>query len=141
MARFSSSGFLKGLILALILVSIGVYAFKRTGWLGGETDSPATLAGQALDALEAVKRRQPTDRRPASYDKVLAPLDIMLRQAKTIFESDHFNPATDVERIRAYALPVIDIATQADRQARPATGPMAKEYRFNDQKGEAAFYL
>ncbi len=140
----TSRGFVKGLLLSLVVcffVYLGLRSFGMVGGGSGESDAPEVLAARARDALEAVKRRQPGDRRPASYDAVMTPLDQLLRQAKDLLASDAYNPDQDFPRIRAIASSVIDIATQADRQSRSETGPLAKTYRFNDQKGEACQYL
>lgn len=139
----SFKGFLKGLILAVLLVGAGMAAARYFGLFprGADPEAPDVLAAEALNALDAVKRRQPTDRRPASYDKVMAPLDKLLSQARNLLQSDAFNPVTDAATIRSLTLPVIEIATQARAQARTETGPLAKEYRFGDQIGEACFYL
>lgn len=127
---------LAGIILVAILGSTGLVE------LPGEPESePAKLVREATANLEAVRQRKPGERRPASYDSVMAPLDKLLQQTQKLMQSDTFNPVDDFEQIRTLTLPVIDIATEADRQAKTETGPLAKEYRFNAQKGEACQYL
>ena len=141
--RFSFSGLLKGLIPTLLVGLIIVALLRSMGYIGGgeSADSPSALVKQATENLEAVRKRQPGDRRPASYDSVMAPLDELLRQTKKLLENDTYSPVADFEKVRSLTLPVIDIATQADRQARAETGYLVKEYRFNSQKGEASQYL
>lgn len=140
--KFSSSGFVKG---AAITVLVGVllisFIFRSGMFASGPADDPASLAKAATDALEAVRRRQPGERRPASYDAVLAPLDKLLAKARDTLGGTAYDPVADFETVRSLVNPVIDIASQADRQARGETGPLTKEYRFNDQKGEACQYL
>lgn len=144
---FKLSKFLTTLVVTLLAGSIliaGLRAFGIVGPLGlfgSDDDDVATLVKQATDALEAVRRRQPGERRPASYDAVLAPLDRLLAQTKRLLESESFDPVADFEKVRSLALPVIDLATQADQQAKRETGFLSKDYRFNDQKGEAIQYL
>lgn len=142
--RFSSLGFIKalvitvfvGLIVAAVLNSFGYIDLRR------EPESePEKLIREATANLEAVRQRKPGERRPASYDSVMAPLDKLLQQTQKLIQGDTFNPVADFEKVRALTLPVIDIATQADRQARSETGLLAKEYRFNAQRGEASQYL
>lgn len=141
--RFTSAGFAKGALLSVFVVVLaygGLRAFGRAGTPRAAGD-PAELAKEALDNLDKVRQRQPGDRRPASYDSVMAPLDKMLAQAKALLESGSYDPAGDFDKIRLLTVPVIDVAAQASAQARTETGPLAKEYRFNDQKGEACQYL
>lgn len=140
--RFSSAGFFKGLIAALVLVGIVYGGGRYLGFFKPEdANDPAVLSRRAVEALEAVKSRKPGDRRPASYDAVLAPLDALLSQARAMLASPDYNPATGIGALRALVTPVIEVAGLAERQARTETGPLAKEYRFNDQKGEACQYL
>lgn len=140
---FTSSGFIRGAIIALLVGVLAYGVLKSFGYVGQriDEDDPAVLAKTALQALDAVKNRQPGDRRPASYDAVLAPLDKLLRQARDTLSSPDFNPVNDLEKIRVRANSVIDIASQANNQAKTETGPLAKDYRFNDQKAEACQYL
>lgn len=141
--RFSLSGFIKGLAIILLVGFLAVALLRSMGYLQSDppADDPQTLVRQATDNLEAVRRRQPGDRRPASYDSVMAPLDKLLQATKKVLESETYSPVNDFEKIRSLTLPVIDIATLADRQAKSETGFLAKEYRFNAQKGEACQYL
>lgn len=141
--RFSSSGLIKGAVIALF---VGILAYGGLRALGHNlvrpsVDDPVQLAREAAENLEKVRKRQPGERRPASYDSVMAPLDKLLRQTKDLIESPEFDPLRDFDKVRSYTSPVIDIATQAAAQARTETGPLVKEYRFNDQKGEACQYL
>lgn len=139
--RFSSSGFVKGVVAAIVLAGV-IYGVRHFGFFASEdANDPAVLSRRAMEALEAVKNRRPGDRRPASYDAVLAPLDALLAQARTMLSAPDFNPATDLPALRARVAPVMDIAGLADRQAQTETGPLASRLRFNDQKGEAAQYL
>lgn len=143
---FKLSKFLITLVITLVVglaAVAGLCAFGILGPLGlfGSSEEAEGLVGEATRALEAVRQRQPGDRRPASYDSVLAPLDKLLAQTKELLESGTFDPVADFEKIRSLTLPVIDIATQADRQAREEKGFLTKEYRFNSQKGEAIQYL
>lgn len=141
--RFSSSGFVKGGVIALLVGLLALVGMRFFGFMGESEsrDDPVVLARAAAEALEAVKNRKPGERRPASYDSVLAPLDKLLAQAKAVLESDEYNPVGDFEKVRAAANPVIDLATRADAQAKTETGPLTKDYRFNDQKAEACQYL
>lgn len=144
--RFSLPGFLKGLVITLLVGVLVIAVLRSFGIVdpfsfGGDADGPEQLVRQATESLEAVRRRQPGERRPASYDSVMAPLDKLLQQAKAVLEGETYNPVNDYEKIRSLTLPVIDIATRADAQARTETGPLAKEFRFNAQRGEASQYL
>ncbi len=141
--RFTARRFLPALALAIVVGFVVVAVLRALGIIvpGMGADDPSVLARAANDALEAVKTRQPGDRRPPSYDAVLLPLDQLLAQAKAILDSGSFNPVDDYEKIRARALPVIDIATRADETARQETSFLAKEYRFGEQKGDACQYL
>lgn len=139
----SPGKFFKGFALALPICLLGYLGLRFFGPFTDSADpeAPATLTAQAIDALEAVKRRQPRDRRPASYDSILTPLDKLLRQARDLAHGVSFNPEADFPALRALTVPVMDIATRADAQARTETGPLAKNFRFNEQKAEAAQYL
>lgn len=139
----SPGKFFKGFAFALPICLIGYMGLRFLGPFApsNNPETPAALAAKASEALAAVKRRQPGDRRPASYDSVLAPLDLLLRQARDLVHSETFNPETDLAALRARTVPVMEIATRADAQARTETGPLAKNFRFNDQKAEAAQYL
>lgn len=141
--KFTVSRFLVAVALTFLLGIVAVASLRALGILpaGGASGDAAELAQEAENALAAVKNRQPGDRRPASYDAILAPLDSLLAQAKILLESDTFNPVTDFEKMRATVRPVIDIATRAEAQAQAEKGYLTKEYRFNDQKGEACQYL
>ncbi len=140
--RFTTTRFLAAIAVSIFLGFVAVALLRALGVLpSSDPGDPAVLAQQAEAALDAVRNRQPGERRPASYDAVLAPLDALLVQTKTLLESETYNPAADYEKIRALALPVIGVATRADAQARAETGYLTKEYRFNDQKGEASQYL
>ncbi len=141
---FSSYGLVKGLVISLFVCFIAYLGLRSFGVIGAaakDMADPAVLAETAREALDAVKRRKSTDRRPASYDSIMTPLDQLLRQMRDLLRSDGYNPDRDFPKIRAMASSVIGIATQADRQSRTETGPLAKTYRFNDQKGEACQYL
>lgn len=140
---FNTAKFLRSLFVVLllgILIMAGVHRF--TDW-GKSTavENPADLVVQAREALEAVKRRQPGDRRPASYDAVMAPLDKLLSQANRLVYNVDFDPVGDYQKLYELTNPVIEIATDAHRQAQTETGPLAKEFRFNQQKAEAIQYL
>lgn len=140
---FNTAKFMRALFLTLLVGLLAWGAADRfLGWgqSGGEND-PAVLAQQARDALEAVKRRTPGDRRPASYDAVLAPLDRLLILARDMLQSIDYDPVNDYPKLSAIAEPVVAIATDANAQARTETGPLAKEFRFNSQKAEACQYL
>lgn len=129
-----------GTVVAALIVLASLRAF---GFFvpGVSAEDPAELVKTANQNLDAVRRRQPGDRRPASYDSVLAPLDSLLRQARDIMQNPEYNPEADFEKVRAIAQPVIDIAARADQQARNETGYLTKTYRFNDQRAEASQYL
>ncbi len=141
--RFTSTGLIKGIIVSAVLCVLVLSGLRALGMFGaGDSgNDPETLARRARNALEAVKKRQPGDRRPASYDQVLAPLDELLKQARDLTHSETYNPAADYEKVRAIVLPVIEISTLAEAQAKTETGYLTKEYRFNDQRGEACQYL
>ncbi len=140
--RFSLAGLVKGLILSALVCAVVFIGMRYFGALGQNAgDDPASLSRQAMQALEAVRTRQPGERRPPSYDMVLAPLDKLLRQARDTLQSANYNPATDFDAIYRLTAPVIDVAGLADAQAKLETGYLTKEYRFNDQKGEASFYM
>lgn len=141
--KFSGPRFVVALVATAIAALVVLAALRAFGILvsGPSPDDPAELVKTANQNLEAVRRRQPGDRRPASYDSVLAPLDALLRQTRELMQSPEFNPGNDAEKVRALAAPVIDIATRADQLARSETGYLTKTYRFNDQKAEASQYL
>lgn len=141
--RFTTSGLLRGAAAACATVLLAYIVLRLIGVVGDRPDlsNPDVLAQQAIDNLEKVKQRKPGDRRPASYDSVMAPLDRLLSLARDTLDGEEYDPVADYEKIRSYALPVIEVATQAAAQARTETGPLVKEYRFNDQKGEACQYL
>ncbi len=141
--KFTKHRFFTALAIALVLGCAVFAGLRALGVIqpGADPDDPAVLARQAREALEAVKNRNPEDRRPASYDAVLAPLDKLLTQAKALLEREDYDPAADYEKLRAITLPIIDIAAGADAQARTETAFLSKEYRFNAQKGEASQYL
>lgn len=141
---FSLAKFLKTLAITLFLGCIAVAGLRAFGIFGKGEDtsgSPQHLAQEAARALEAVRVRQPGERRPASYDAVLAPLDALLRQSRELLESETFDPVKDYEKVRALTLPVVDIAAKADAQAKSETGFITKEYRFSSQRAEAVQYL
>lgn len=141
---FTTKKFLRTLGLTFIAGIIAVAILRFYGVIGDpkvDPDDPAELVAEATRGLEAVRNRKPTDRRPASYDEILAPLDKLLQQARTLVQGETFDPVSDYEKLRALTLPVMDIATRADRQARSETGMLVKEYRFNSQKAEACQYL
>lgn len=140
---FDVAKFLRMLFLVLLvglLVLGAAYTFLDFGKPRQETD-PITLAEQARDALEAVKIRQSTDRRPASYDSIMTPLDRMLALARQLTQDINYDSVNDYDNIRQLTEPVISIATEAQKQSETETGPLAKEYRFNQQKAEACQYL
>ena len=140
---FSLSGFFRGLFPALVLgvlILAGIYRFFGLGGDKQESDV-ATLAGEARSALEAVRERRPGDRRPASYDAVLRPLDRLLELAKADLTAPDGDPELVVRSVTEKTRPVIEIATAANEQAQLETGPLKKDFRFNDQKGEAYQYL
>lgn len=141
--HFTSSGFAKGALISVLVVAVAFGLLKSLGYTGSgrDPDDPAVLAQEARGNLEKVRQRKPSDRRPASYDSVMTPLDKLLRQARDQIESDTYDPVADFEKIRSFTVPVIDIAAEAAVQAQKETGPLAKEFRFNDQKGEASQYL
>ena len=141
--KFTVPRFITALAVTLILGILIVSGLRNMGFIqsAAKPDDPEVLVKEATAALEAVRNRQPGDRRPASYDSVLAPLDKLLTQTKTLLESEGYDPVADFEKLRSLTLPIIDIATQADAQARTETAFLTKEYRFNAQKGEACQYL
>lgn len=142
---FSMPKFLKALFITLFIGFVAVAGLRAVGIIGpkklGASDDPAVLVQKANAGLEAVRLRKPGQRRPASFDAILAPLDVLLKQCRTLLESESFDPVREYAQVRALALPVIDIATKADIQAKTETGFMTKEYRFNSQKAEACQYL
>ncbi len=125
-----------GLCLVAILRSFGIHPFLRS-----LPNEPAQLLKEANAALTAVQERQPGERRPASYDQVLAPIDKLLGLARDTLEKGEGTPEKIYEEIRPLANSIIDISTRADRQARGETGFLTKEYRFHSQKAEACRYL
>ncbi|MDR3210605.1 MAG: tetratricopeptide repeat protein [Planctomycetota bacterium] len=129
-----------GLTLAIGLLVWGVMRFS--GGLG-EADQvePAILVEATQKAITAVRARQPGDRRPASYDAILAPLDQLLEQAKNLLESLEYNPVGSYPELFNLTDPVIRLATEANQMAANETGPLAKEFRFQQQKAEACRYL
>lgn len=140
---FNTGKFMRTLfvvVLAGILVLAGVDRFTNFGKSDAVAD-PADLVRQAREALDAVRRRQPGDRRPASYDAVLAPLDRLLAQARNLVRDVGYDPIADYQKVFDITDPVINIAGEAHQQALTETGPLAKEFRFNQQKGEASQYL
>lgn len=133
---------LRGFILAVLVCALVVTGLRYFGIWGEEPqDAVIRYSTEALTALDAVRKRQPGDRRPASYDAVLAPLDTLLRLTRSEMTSPDFNPVRDYDKIRSMALPVMEIGALADQQAKKETGFLTKEYRFNDQVGEAGQYL
>lgn len=142
--RFSASRFVVTFIVTIIVALVALAALRAFGVLvgaGPAPEDPADLVKTANQNLEAVRRRQPGDRRPASYDSVLAPLDKLLKAARETMQNPDFNPVNDFEKVRAIAAPVIDIAGRADQLSKNETGYLTKTYRFNDQKAEASQYL
>lgn len=142
---FSSGKFFTTLILTVVIGFFAVAGLRAIGVIGSgrstPTDDPTHLIQQAMDGLEAVRQRKPGERRPAGFDAILAPLDALLKHCRTLIASESFDPLNDYSKVRALALPIIDIATKADTHARAETGFMTKEYRFNAQKAEACQYL
>ncbi|MDR1612837.1 MAG: tetratricopeptide repeat protein [Planctomycetota bacterium] len=141
--KFTAPGFVGTLIVAVfsgLLVLAGAYRFFGLGGTQRE-DDPEALAKRANNALEAVRNRTPGERRPASYDAVLHPLDRLLQLAREKIHSLDYDPIADFDEIFAAANPVIAVAAAANAQAQTETGPLAKEYRFKSQKAEAAQYL
>lgn len=142
---FSLPKFLKTLMITLFIGFVIVAGLRAVGIMGRSTpsasDDPSQLVQKALDGLEALRQRKPGERRPASFDAVLAPLDALLKKCRTLMESETFDPIRDYQKIRSLALPVIDIATKADNHAKTEIGFMTKEYRFNAQRAEACQYL
>lgn len=135
--------FPKGLIIGVLFAIVLALVARHFGLVRAQPEpgTPVELARQAMAALDAVKKRQPGERRPASYDAVMKPFDQLLEQAKTLLSSESYHPENDTDKVRALVAPVLDIAPLAVRQARSETGPLVKEYRFNDQIGEACQYL
>ncbi len=125
-----------GLCLVAALRALGIHPFLKT-----TLDAPAALIKEANDALVAVKARQPGERRPASYDAVLAPIDKLLALAKKTLEEGYADPEKTYTQVRALANPIIDVAGRADQQARSETAFLTKDYRFHSQKAEACQYL
>lgn len=141
---FSLEKFLRTLALTVIIGIVLFAGLRAAGIIPGRTpaeEQPADLIRQANAGLEAVRKRKPTDRRPASYDAVLSPLDKLLRQLQNMVMDEKFDAVRDYDKVRSIALPIIDIATKADSQAKNETGFMTKEYRFNAQKSEACGHL
>lgn len=141
---FTWSKFIRTLGLTLMIGLVAAALFRLIGVFGDpppDPDDPAELVRVATENLDAVRGRKASDRRPASYDSILAPLDKLLVKARELLQSESYDPANDYEKLRALTLPVIDIATKADSQARNETGMLTKEYRFNPQKAEACQYL
>ncbi len=135
--------FIRALAITFGVGIVAVAVLMFFGIIGGgpDPDDPEELARTATESLEAVRRRTPGDRRPASFDSVLLPLDKLLSQSGALLESETFDPVNDYEKLRSLTLPVIHIATQADAFAREETGMWTKDYRFNSQKAEACQYL
>jgi len=141
---FSTSKFIRTLGLTLMIGLVAAALLRLFGAFGekpANPGDPAELIRTATENLEAVRRRKASDRRPASYDSILAPLDKLLLKAREMLESEKYDPVNDYAKVRALTIPVIDIATKADTQARNETGMLTKEYRFNSQKAEACQYL
>lgn len=136
-------GFARGFILAALIISCGLAVARYYGVFRRSPgpEEPAALAADARAALQAVRDRKPGQRRPPTYDRILAPLDRLLTQARGILQSPDFDPATGYQAVRRQVEPVLSIAPLADAQAKSETGYLAKEYRFTDQVGEANQYL
>lgn len=143
--RFTPVKFLTTLAITLFIGFIVVAGLRAVGLVGkpgpAAANDPEGLLQEATDALVAVSQRTPGERRPASFDSVLAPLDKVLKITNDLVNGDNFDPVRDYERVRSLTMPVINIAEKADAQARNETGFMIKEYRFNSQKAEACQYL
>lgn len=141
--KFSGRRFLTAFVVAVVVALTALAAFRALGVLGGgrSPSDPEELARIADENLDAVRRRQPGERRPASYDSVLRPLDDLLRQIRDIMQNPEYDPEADFEKVRSRAVPVIDIAARADQQARNETGFLTKNYRFNEQRAEASRFL
>ncbi len=140
--QFTLRGFLKGIIIAGLLCMAVFLGLRHFGYIGRpENDDPISLAREAREALAAVRARRPGQSRPPSYDMVLAPLDKLLAQARELVQSGSFNPVTDYDLVVRLTAPVMEVARLADAQAKLETGYLTKEYRFNDQFGEASLYL
>ncbi|MDR1745450.1 MAG: hypothetical protein LBS30_06830 [Planctomycetota bacterium] len=137
------SSFIRALAITFGIGIVAVGALRFFGVIGDSRNpnDPAELIRQATESLEAVRLRTPADRRPASFDSVLTPLDNILAQSRDLLRSDAYDPVNDYEKLRELTIPVIHIATQADSLARAETGMWTKEYRFNSQKAEACQYL
>ncbi len=136
-------GFGRGLIIVALILSLALAIARYYGVFRRPPgpEEPAVLATQAQDALQAVRERKPGQRRPPTYDQILAPLDRLLTQARTALHNPDTTPASAYQAVRQQVEPVLSIAPLADAQAKTETGYLAKEYRFNDQVGEASQYL
>lgn len=141
----STSGFLRGLVISLIITGVLVGAAYRFFNLGGKElthdESVTALVGETQKAIEAVSKRDLGKLRPASYDTILRPMDQLLFKAKEIIVSENYEPIADYQKIRACVDPVILFAEQAHAMAQKETSYLKKNYRFMEQKGEACEYL
>ncbi len=137
------SGFGRGLIIAFVAsIAVGGYLYRYLG-LGNKTrlqaPTPASLVQQAQDALQAVKdRKLDSTLRPAKYDGILLPLDALLKIAKTRLEAADYDPVRDYRPIAECTAPVREIAQDAHQQSQLETSFLKKDYRFLEQKGDAA---
>ncbi len=135
--------FIRALAITFGIGIVAVCALRFFGIIGGgpDPDDPAELVRAATESLEAIRNRKSTDRRPASFDSALVPLDKLLAQSRDLIQSDAYDPVRDYDKLRSIASPVVAIAEQADAIARNETGMWTKDYRFNSQKAEACQYL
>ncbi|MDR0362564.1 MAG: tetratricopeptide repeat protein [Planctomycetota bacterium] len=141
--KFTTAKFIGSLFITLLvglLMLAGVYRHFGLGGQRLESD-PTALAAQAKEALDAVRNRRPGERRPASYDAVLQPLDRLLQLSRELIHSVDYDPMADFDKLFATAMPAFTIAGEANAQAQTETGPLAKDFRFNAQRAEAAQYL
>ncbi len=129
-------------LLVGILAIAAMERFSDWSFFGSEeTQAPASLVAQAQEALEAVRNRTPSDRRPALFDSVLTPLDKLLSQAKDLVGNLEYDPIRDYQKLYDLTDPVIKIADEANQVASNQTGFWSRDYRFNEQKAEACQYL
>lgn len=140
---FRMSNLIRAFAITIFLGALAVTALWSFGIIGGgpDPDDPAELVRAANGSLEAVRHRSADDRRPASFDAVLQPLDRLLAKSRDLIRSDAYDPVANYDELRSLANPVITIADEADTLARNETGMWTKDYRFTAQKAEACQYL
>lgn len=137
------SGMLRGFGIALLLCVVLIGAFYRLFRSpGADAESPGALIAQAEAGMRAVEQRDlRTTLRPARFDEILRPLDVMLRRAREILSGASYDPVADYERVAAYSRPAMRIALAAHGLAQRETSFLGGNHRFMQQRGDASRYL